>query len=117
MGGCYVPPCSYAMNEWFAQRVQNQGISVFETVLGAELATAVAAGDDTAATVFGLLIQLAQGEIANVISLPPLVCRATTAWMNAAILIATVVPVATISKWAVGSAAITLSATGHATDP
>ncbi len=117
MGGCYTPPCIYGMNEWFANRVQNQGISVFETVLGAELATAVLAGDDTAATVFGSLIQLAQGELPNFISLPPLRCVATTAWMIGSPTFATMAVVGKVSDWAYGVASITLGVAAHATDP
>ena len=55
MGGCYTPPCLNGMNEWLADRVMNQGVSVFGAVLQAEIATALTAGDTASAAQFTAL--------------------------------------------------------------
>ncbi len=81
MGGVYDPPCAYGMAEWMAHRVRSQGISVFNTVLNGERATAVSAGDNVAALAFGQLIARTGNNAPLVVSLPAIVCRATTAWM------------------------------------
>ncbi len=61
MGGCYTPPCIYGMNDWLADRVMNQGVSVFGAVLQAEIATALTAGDTASAAQFTALVTRALG--------------------------------------------------------
>lgn len=96
MGGCYIPPCAYGMNEWFADRVENQGIAVFGTVLQAETATALTAGDTVSAALFTALVTRALAITPISISLA---C------------------VAFVTDWSYAMATIRISATGHATDP
>ncbi len=96
MGGCYTPPCIYGMNDWLADRVMNQGVSVFGNVLQSEIATALTAGDTASAAQFTALVTRALGI--------------TPVSINLACVVS-------ISDWAYAQASISFALSAHATDP